>query len=61
VKNEFLDLENVEKEGITKILETKSSVPSSTCKTGSWPKFLRSPEHGSSVELPKMDFLISKT
>ena len=61
MKNGYIDLENVCNEEITKIHKTQSSVPSSTCKTGSWSRFSRSSEHGSSDKLPKMDFLTPKT
>jgi hypothetical protein len=54
-------LENVENDEITKIHKTQSSVPSSTCKTGSWLGFSRSPEHGSFVKLRKMDSLTTIT
>ena len=55
-RNEFLDLKNVGNKEFT-----QSSVPTSTCETGSWPEFSRSPEHGSFVKLRETDSLTSKT
>ena len=52
---------NVCNEEITKIHKTQSSVPSRTCKTGSWPGFSKSSKNGSSMKLWKMDSLTPKT
>ena len=63
MKNGFLDPENVCNGEITKIHKTQSSVPSSTCKTGSWPGFSKSSKQGSSVnyKLWKMDSMTPNT
>ena len=53
------DFENPGQLPVSQVLEGTDDL--STCKTGSWPEFSRSPEHGSSVKLPKMDSLTRKT
>ena len=50
-KIRFLGIENVRSEEITKIHKTQSSVPSSSCKTGSWPGISRSSENNGDVKL----------
>ena len=45
----------------SKIYKTQSSVPSSTCRTGSCHGFSRSHTHGSSVGMSAMNFLTSNT
>ena len=61
VSNGFLDLENITSREIPKIHKTESSVPLRPSWTGSWPRFSRSLEHGSSVGMPAMDSSTSKT